>query len=161
MKAHLLDLAAHLAWADAVAFHAVAKVPAALEASDVLERLDHAATVGLFFGQLLRAEPLGPPPEGAPAFEVIRAKAKAAAEGLYAWVEGASEADLARQLTVPWFPDPPCVVTAAQALTQALMHAQHHRGQTMTRLKQLGGRSVNVDYIVWLWKGRPEPRWEA
>jgi uncharacterized damage-inducible protein DinB len=39
------------------------------------------------------------------------------------------------------------------------MHTQHHRGQLMTRLKDFGGDPKNVDWIIWLWKGRPEARW--
>jgi hypothetical protein len=37
-----------------------------------------------------------------------------------------------RQVQIPWFQDPPCLITVAQALVQAAMHTQHHRGQLMT-----------------------------
>ena len=47
-----------------------------------------------------------------------------------------------------------------RALTQVAMHTQHHRGQCMTRLKALGGKPQNVDYIIWAWKNRPEGRWD-
>jgi uncharacterized damage-inducible protein DinB len=47
----------------------------------------------------------------------------------------------------------------AQALVQAAMHTQHHRGQCMTRLKDFGGEPVNVDWIIWLWKQKPEAQW--
>jgi len=30
----------------------------------------------------------------------------------------------------------------------------------MTRLKALGIAPKNVDYIIWLWKQRPEGRWD-
>ena len=29
----------------------------------------------------------------------------------------------------------------------------------MTRLKALGGKPQNVDYIIWAWKKRPEGVW--
>ena len=67
---------------------------------------------------------------------------------------------LSRTLHVPWFPDPPCVLTTAEALVQVAMHTQHHRGQCMTRLKDFGGEPKNVDWIIWLWKGKPAGRWE-
>jgi uncharacterized damage-inducible protein DinB len=51
-------------------------------------------------------------------------------------------------------------VTVAEALTQVAMHTQHHRGQSMTRLRNLGGKPRNVDYIIWAWKQRPEGRWD-
>ena len=54
-----------------------------------------------------------------------------------------------------WFPDPPCIITVAEALVQVAMHSQHHRGQLMTRLKDFGGEPKNVDWIIWLWKQKP------
>jgi hypothetical protein len=29
----------------------------------------------------------------------------------------------------------------------------------MTKLKELGGEPKNVDWIIWLWKEKPEARW--
>jgi hypothetical protein len=29
----------------------------------------------------------------------------------------------------------------------------------MTRLKDLGGEPKNVDWIIWLWKQKPQARW--
>jgi hypothetical protein len=29
----------------------------------------------------------------------------------------------------------------------------------MARLRALGAAPKNVDYIIWLWKQKPEPRW--
>jgi uncharacterized damage-inducible protein DinB len=60
---------------------------------------------------------------------------------------------------VPWFPEPACVITVAEALVQVAMHSQHHRGQCMTRLKDFGGEPKNVDWIIWLWKQKPQARW--
>ena len=48
----------------------------------------------------------------------------------------------------------------AEALVQVAMHTQHHRGRLMTRLKDFGGEPKNVDWIIWLWKGKPTGRWE-
>jgi uncharacterized damage-inducible protein DinB len=39
------------------------------------------------------------------------------------------------------------------------MHSHYHRGQNATRLRELGGTPPTTDYIVWLWKGRPQPAW--
>lgn len=55
--------------------------------------------------------------------------------------------------------DPPCLIPVSDVLLQVCLHTQHHRGQNMTRLKALGAAPKNVDYIIWLWKQRPEPRW--
>ena len=62
---------------------------------------------------------------------------------------------LSQTVRIPWFPDPPCIITVAEALVQVAMHSQHHRGQCMTRLKDFGGQPQNVDWIIWLWKQKP------
>ena len=67
---------------------------------------------------------------------------------------------LSRTVRIPWFPDPPCVLTIAEALVQVALHTQHHRGQCMTRLKDFGGEPKNVDWIIWLWKQKPQGRWD-
>ena len=54
---------------------------------------------------------------------------------------------------------PPLEITVEEALVQAVMHSQHHRGQNATRLRELGGEPPTTDFIVWLWQGRPEPAW--
>jgi uncharacterized damage-inducible protein DinB len=47
-------------------------------------------------------------------------------------------------------------LTVIDALMQAVMHSQHHRGQAAARLRALGGEPPTVDYILWL-KDRPDP----
>jgi uncharacterized damage-inducible protein DinB len=66
---------------------------------------------------------------------------------------------LSGTIRIPWFPDPPCIITTAEALVQVAMHSQHHRGQCMTRLKDFGGEPKDVDWIIWLWKQKPQARW--
>jgi uncharacterized damage-inducible protein DinB len=44
--------------------------------------------------------------------------------------------------------------TIRTALTQAVLHCQHHRAQVATRLRALGGSPPTVDYILWK-KDRP------
>lgn len=160
MNTQLQGLVAHLRWADAVTFHALGKCPAAQAEADVRDRLFHAAWVARAFADLLGGAPGGQPPREVPPFAELRELTRAAGEALQAWMDRASEGDLDRKVQVPWFADPPLRIAAREALIQAVMHSQHHRGQTMTRLKQLGGEAKNVDYIIWLWKQKPAPRWD-
>jgi uncharacterized damage-inducible protein DinB len=48
----------------------------------------------------------------------------------------------------------------AETMFQVTSHSTYHRGQVNMRLRQIGIESANVDYIMWLWKGRPEARWD-
>ena len=55
--------------------------------------------------------------------------------------------------------NPPLTISVTEALTQAAMHSQWHRGQNATRLRELGGLPPTTDLIVWYWKGKPQPNW--
>lgn len=156
----LRDLLAHHAWADAVFFRAWVAAGAP-DDGELSRRVAHLVEVQEAFLAVLKggtpAEPDDGPPPG---LEVLRARCRASHEVFAALARTLDEGSLLRTVRIPWFPDPPCVVTVADALTQVCMHSQHHRGQNMTRLKALGGTPRNVDYIIWLWRQKPEPRWE-
>ena len=51
-------------------------------------------------------------------------------------------------------------MTALECIILAFDHVEHHRGQCMTRLKDFGGEAKNVDWIIWLWKQKPEAKWD-
>ena len=93
-------------------------------------------------------------------FEDLKSLTQSNHGKLAAALDGWDEEALARMVRIPWFSNPPCVISAAEALLQTVLHTQHHRGQCMTRLKDKGGKNSNVDYIIWIWKGRPEARWD-
>jgi uncharacterized damage-inducible protein DinB len=159
MLNHLRDLMAHAEWANAVFFHAWGKSPAR-EHEEMRRRVGHVIGVQHGFLSILRGENPGGPPDGPPpSFDDLKVWAQRNHADLRSFAGGLDEASLARSVRIVWFPDPPCVVTVAEALVQVAMHTQHHRGQLMTRLKDFGGEPKNVDWIIWLWKGKPPGRW--
>lgn len=159
MLAHLRDLLAYAEWADAVFFHAWGKSPAR-DHEEMRERVDHIVSVQAAFWSILAEQPPSPSPGGPPpSFAELVARAQSGHARLRAWAAALDEAGLSSPARIPWMPDPPCVLTAAEAAVQAVMHTQHHRGQCMTRLKDFGGQPKNVDWIIWLWKQKPDPRW--
>ena len=159
MTGLLRDLLGHQAWADAMFIHAWGQ-SAFREDAELRTRTGHLVEVQEAFLGILKGEMLPPEEHPVPGFEDLKARCRASHEAFLALGRGLDEASLARILRVPWFPDPPCLVTAAEVLTQVCLHTQHHRAQNMTRLKTLGAGPKNVDYIIWLWKQKPEGRWE-
>jgi uncharacterized damage-inducible protein DinB len=160
MDEFLRDLLAHCEWANAVFFKAWAKSPAR-DHEEMRSRVGHIVGVQHGFLSVLRGEvPKGPPGGPPPTFEEIAGRARTSHDGLREVGAKLNPEELARMVHVPWFPDPPCIISVAQALVQAAMHTQHHRGQCMTRLKDFGGEAKNVDWIIWLWKQKPAARWE-
>jgi uncharacterized damage-inducible protein DinB len=49
--------------------------------------------------------------------------------------------------------------TVAETVLQVVNHTTHHRAQVQARLRALGGEPQLVDYIGWIWFGRPAPGW--
>ncbi len=160
MLAHLRDLLAHSEWANAVFFHAWGK-SSAREHEELRRRIRHMNGVQAGFLSVLRGEALDQPTDDPPPdYAALKARAQWSHSGLRQLVQDLDMPGLARTVRIPWFPDPPCVIRVDEALLQVAMHNQHHRGQLMTRLKDFGGEPKNVDWIIWLWKNRPEGRWE-
>jgi uncharacterized damage-inducible protein DinB len=76
------------------------------------------------------------------------------------------EEDVARVLNVPWaamveqrIGRPPGSTTMADTMLQVVLHSTYHRGQVNARLREIGGTPPLVDYIAWIWLGRPQPDW--
>jgi uncharacterized damage-inducible protein DinB len=159
MLTFLRDLMAHAEWANAVFFHAWEKSPAH-DHEDLRQRVGHIIGVQQGFLSVLRGQPPGGPPGGPPpSFEELKTRAQTCHAGLRDFTANLDAEALTRTVRIPWFPEPPCILTVAEALVQVAMHSQHHRGQCMTRLKDYGGEPKNVDWIIWLWKQKPQGRW--
>jgi uncharacterized damage-inducible protein DinB len=159
MLSFLRDLLAHAEWANAMFFHTWAKT-AARDHEELRQRVGHIIGVQSGFLAILRGETPGGPPGGPPpSYDALKARAEACHAGLRDFAAPLKEEELSRTVRIVWFPDPPCIVTVAEALVQVGMHTQHHRGQCMTRLKDFGGEPKNVDWIIWLWKQKPQGRW--
>ncbi len=159
MISQLKDLLAHHAWADAVFLHAWG-ASGTQEDVELRTRMAHITDVQEGFLKVLKGEVLAVHERPLPGFDDLKARCRASHEVFAALARGLDDAALARTVRVPWFPEPPCVISVADVLMQVCLHTQHHRGQNMTRLKVLGVAPKNVDYIVWLWKQKPEPRWD-
>ncbi len=157
MLEFLRDLFIHCAWADAVFFHTWGKGPAR-DHEELRRRVGHILGVQQGFLSVLQGEAAGGPSDQPPAtFDELKSWAEKLHGELNEYVASLTEADMARRVTIPWIPE--CTISISEALVQAAMHTQHHRGQCMTRLKDFGGEPKNVDWIIWLWKNKLAPRW--
>jgi uncharacterized damage-inducible protein DinB len=159
MFTFLRDLMAHSEWANAVFFHAWGKSPAR-DHEEMRRRVEHILGVQQGFLSIFRGEPGGGPPSGPPpSFEELKKRGETGHAAFREFAAALQPEGLSRTVRIPWFPEPPCVITVGEAMVQVAMHTQHHRGQCMTRLKDFGGEPKNVDWIIWLWKQKPQARW--
>jgi uncharacterized damage-inducible protein DinB len=162
VRSTLHDLYRHQAWADAEHWRAVGAFDAARQDDVTRTRLHHIHLVQHFFEWSV-GDRATPPrlttPADFPSFESLRDYARAFHARMEPSVGALTDERVATLIRIEWFQDPPLSITIGEALTQCVMHSQHHRGQNASRLRELGGEPPTIDYIVWLWKGRPAPTW--
>ncbi len=162
MSAYLKELYAHQEWADAEHWRALEDHPEALADKAIRERLHHIHQVQAAFLWVV-----GPRTQQFVITKVedyadirdLKAFARKYHSDMAAKLAEMDEVALEKTIEVPWF-QPPAKISVRQALTQAAMHSHYHRGQNATRMRELGLGPPGTDFIVWLWQGKPAPRWQ-
>lgn len=82
------------------------------------------------------------------------------------FLDTVSREDLDRGVVMPWvarfeaslgttFNTP----SLAETMFQVTIHATYHRSQVSVRLRELGGTPPLIDFIAWIWTGKPEAGW--
>ena len=161
-----LELAAHMEWADALVWSTTLQSGPARADGRIRGWLHHVHTVQRAFTAIWQNRTP----------DVVTAASFADAPALACWGRGAhadlraflASADteaLGRTIVLPWaaraierhaaLAHP----TLAETVRQVSMHSMHHRGQVNARLRELEAEPPLVDYIAWIWRGRPEPMW--
>jgi len=163
----MLDPIAHMEWADSCMWETV------LENGERDSRIEtclhHLHMVQHAFLSLWRSESLDIPDISS--FSDVASIAKWAREahiGIQEFLAGAEESTLESELSIPWaeqlesrLKGPVESVNVHQSVMQVAMHSAHHRGQAALRLRELNTEPPLLDFIVWLWQGRPRARWSV
>ncbi|HEX9161669.1 MAG TPA: DinB family protein [Thermoanaerobaculia bacterium] len=78
------------------------------------------------------------------------------------FVASVDAGSLDRTVRLPWaerYIKTAVATTLGETMLQIASHTTHHRGQVNMRVRELGGEPPLVDYIAWLWQGRPPASW--
>ena len=160
----LADLYTHMEWADAAVWKAVFAQGG--EDSKLRDYLAHLHMAQRAFLRAWRGEPRD---AEYPRFEnaaAILAWARPNYAEARRHLASLSEAQLTEPLIVPWadllekrLGRRPGPTTVADTALQVALHTTYHRGQVNARLRALGGEPPLVDYIAWIWFGKPAPEW--
>ena len=160
------DLLTHMEWADAETWRAVKDLPSA-QADERLKWLfHHSHLVQTIYLQAWRGDP----------FALTDLKTYADLAAIHAWsrpfhaqaAEFANALDESRFAEPVDFPWSQMIVekfgtvlpaTLAESAFQVFLHTSYHRGQISTRIREIGGEPPLVDYLYWVWAGRPAPQW--
>ena len=161
----LRDLFRHMEWADGEVWRVVLATPGARTDETLRRLLLHLHVVQRAFLDIWQERPVAVPEESeCPDAERIRAWIAPYYAAAHAFLDTVDEVALRRPVALPWLeeverrlgraPDQP---TLAETIFQATSHSTYHRGQVNARLRTLGGEPPLVDYIAWIWFGRPAP----
>ncbi len=162
------DFYTHMEWADGEVWRAVGDLDPDLS-DEFLHRVAHHlhATQQAFMNYWAGRNVMPPDASQFSTLEDIRSNARPFYEEATVFLTSLEDSDLERAAVVPWAkyitrlidrePEPTML---GQTLFQVAMHSAYHRGQINRRLRELGAEPPLVDYIVWIWQGRPEPEWE-
>lgn len=160
----LRDLYGHQEWADAELWKAVEGQPGALADEHIPKRFRHFHSTQYGYLMIVQGEKIGVRDferryGDSVEIQKVKENAKEIHHQLGQLLAEMPESRLEEKLLLPWFKDPSFVVSIAQALVQVPMHSQYHRGQNATRLRELGGKPPTLDFVLWIWKGKPKPEW--
>ncbi|HJZ82531.1 MAG TPA: hypothetical protein VKD91_19360 [Pyrinomonadaceae bacterium] len=162
----LKDLYGHMEWADALVWRAVLASPSAVNDEKLRGYFYH---LHLVQHAWLRAWQSEAPEMSFPQFDDARAVllwGRSYYEEVSGHWERLTEARSAETMRLPWAdivekelgtkPEP---ISVGETMLQIPLHSQYHRGQINARLRAVGGEPARVDYIVWVWLGRPTADW--
>jgi uncharacterized damage-inducible protein DinB len=161
------ELFAHMEWADAAVWRAALTQTTALADSRLRDLLVHIHLVQRAFLHVWtdRAVQFPNASDFADLVAVHQFGFPVYAE-LRRFIEATTDESLDRPITMPWVSQyeqhlgrtfsTPCL---AETMFQVVSHTTHHRAQVNTRLRELGGEPPIVDYIAWVWFGKPAADW--
>jgi uncharacterized damage-inducible protein DinB len=162
------DLYSHMEWADSLVWQATLGSPDAAADQKLRDRLSHIHMTQRAFLQVWSKQTLD-------RFQSLKFETTGE---LYAWIRPhypevrsflatLRSAQFAEPTPVPWAKyfvqagREAAVTTLGETLFQVTSHSTYHRGQVNTRLRELGAEPPLVDYIGWVWLGRPATSWPA
>ena len=166
----LRQLIHHMEWADAEVWRAVLAHEPAGNDPRLRELLTHLHHVQRFFLVVWQKQPFDPW-RGQPQFATagdLRDWAQSYYGGANRFLDTLDEPALQREVVMPFVKLMEAKLgrtfatsTLGETIFQVTSHSTYHRGQVNARLREVGGTPPLVDYIAWIWFGRPAPNWSS
>ena len=165
----LLDLFDHMQSADAAVWSAALKSPSAAGDAQLCKYLLHASSVQRAFLDAWKGRPF----TFRDNFDAVHLDDELVAVRAYypearAFITDLDADALGGTMRLPWVgwieqqsKQTLAPTTLCETILQVISHSTHHRAQANTRLRMVGAEPPMVDYIAWLWRGRPKPEWPS
>jgi len=157
------EMARHMAWADATVWSAVLTAPPTAADTKIGDMLHHIHQVQHIFLQAwTRAQFNVRDRKEFATLDEIAAWGLEARRGVLSFIEQVSASELVAEIRMPWAAffeqqtgQTAGVHTMGESVLQVFLHTQHHRGQVCMRMREVGVAPPTIDFILWLWAGRP------
>lgn len=153
-------------WADATVWRSVVSSPAALTDERIRNYLYHIHMVQHAFINVWREQPRSANAGSDLALTELPEWGRQFHQLAGPYVQALNEEDLDSPLVMPWakhltkhLGHDPDVTSKGETILQVAAHSTYHRGQVNARLRELGGEPPLVDYIAWIWLGKPVADW--
>ena len=160
------DLYGHMSWADATVWRTALAHPAAADDATLRDRFVHIHMVQRAFLFVWRGEEQHYPDTFA-ALADVAAWGRGYHHDVQSHLDALDDAALDRVVVLPWAErltarfGKLAPTTLRETMLQVPLHSTYHRGQVNTRLRELGAEPPLVDYIAWLWMGKPAAEWPS
>lgn len=164
----LIDLYHHMEWADARLWTALFESNVACSEEVLHGRFHHNHVVQHAFLRLWQGNADStsfPDFDDAPS---LMRYGRSSFEPAYMYLATQTESTVSETMRLPesWLAmiseqlgQRPEISTIAETVLQVVLHTTHHRGQISARLRELTVTPPTVDYITWVWLGRPAVVW--
>ncbi len=159
----------HMEWADAKVWESVLKLSSSNSDSKMRKLLYHISSVQRAFYYVRTKQPLVFPKETdfLELLDIAKWGYKCYAQA-NEYLISLKENELKNIIEIPWanrlekiIGQKPEEASLAETLLQVAMHSAYHRGQVNARLREIGGEPPMVDFIAWVWLGKPKADWKG
>ena len=158
----------HMKWADAEVWKKLLSFDSTMDDERIIKLLYHLHQVQYAFFSLWNNIPIEVPK--LEAFPELKSVAKWGfdyQQKLNDFLSSQDEFDKDKIVQIPWsifmerrIGKKVVPATLEETMLQVAMHSAYHRGQINTRFRELGGEPASVDFIVWVWLGKPKADWD-
>jgi len=165
-RSEFRDLVAHMEWADAQTWRAARATAAAKSDERLKWLLHHSHLVQSIYLQAWRGDPFQLTELASyPDLAAIEAWARPYYPLVSAFAAAVEETTFGQPVDFPWSAmiaekfGTVLPATLSESIFQVFSHTAYHRGQISTRIRDGGGEPPLVDFLYWVWAGKPAPEW--
>lgn len=165
-RSEFRELLTHTEWADGQTWRSIRNTSAASSDERLKWLCHHTHLVKSIYLQAWRGDPFQLTELAAyPDLKSIEEWTRPYYALANAFAETVDESTFAQPVNFPWSQmivekfGKQLPATLSQSALQVFTHTAYHRGQISTRIRELGGEPPLVDFIYWVWSGKPAPEW--